>query len=117
MPDSVAEDNRPHAPEPSGDGGVTVFFWPILIFMIATCVSAAYQIALMQDQLHAMRRAAAEQEPKVRQAQYEKDKLYRLAGDIMDLSATDPLAQQIVTEHNIQRIAPGDLPPDDVPAR
>jgi hypothetical protein len=95
----------PNTPTPHREGE-TSFFWPILILIIGALVSTTYQIVEMEDQLASITQAVGQMDPKVKQAEYEKAKLYKLASDVLQLSATDPIAKQIVTDYKIEQRAP-----------
>jgi hypothetical protein len=94
--------------ESEGKGNDT-YFWPILILIIGSVVSTGYQIIVLQDQLNSVTQTVGQMTEKVKQAQYEKAKLYKLAADVLQVSATDPSAKQIVTEYKIQETAPSQI--------
>ena len=105
------DENTP-ARNDCGEGN-TSFFWPILILILGTLVSTTYQIVVMQDQLQSLTQAAGQMEPKVKQAQYAKARLYRLASDVFQLSATDANAKRIVTDYKIEQRLPSSSSQND----
>jgi hypothetical protein len=97
----------PSARERDDNGGSgNTFFWPILILIVGSIAFNGYQIVAMQAQLDSITQAVVQMDSKVKQAAYEKNKLYKLASDILQLSATDPAAKQIVTDFKIQQNSP-----------
>jgi len=94
------------APSESSENGGNSFFWPILVLIIGTLGSAGYQVVAMEQQLGSMTDAVSQMEPKVKQAQYEKAKLYKLASDVLKLAATDANAKKIVTDYKIEQRSP-----------
>jgi hypothetical protein len=99
-----APPGKPDYDEEENFGDVPVF-WPVLILIIGMFVSTGYQIMAMQEQLASLNQALVQMEPKVKQAQYEKAKLYKLASDILQLAATDPGAKQIAADYKIEQRA------------
>jgi hypothetical protein len=87
-------------------------FWPLLILMAGLFLWSGYQAysAFRQSSnLNAELEAAA---PTVKAAQEVQSKLYGLAQDLLQTSAKDTYAAQIVKEANIQVRAPATNAPD-----
>jgi hypothetical protein len=86
--------------------------------MVGTLISTGYQIVSLQGQLTSMQLAAVQLEPKLKAAQFQKEKLYKLAADVLALAPTDPAAKQITTQFGIEQRgpAPGAPPAQASPA-
>ncbi len=81
-------------------------FFSLLILIAG---SIAYSICQINDgevQLTDLTNAVDQLVPAVKQSNYERDKLYNLAGDILRLSQSDQNAAQIVAEYKLRRTSP-----------
>jgi hypothetical protein len=87
-------------------------FWPLFILLAGLFLWAGFQTYSsfrQNSNLNAQLEAAA---PTVKEAQEAQNKLYGLAQDLLQTSAKDNYAAQIVKEANIQVKAPATNAPD-----
>jgi len=91
--------------QPTSEKGQDIYFWPVLILIIAMLTFAIYQVVVMEGQVDSLQQGIRQLEPKVQQAAYQKSKLYQLASDVLQLAPTDPIAKQIVTDYKIEHRA------------
>jgi len=81
-------------------------FFSILILVAGSIVYSSYQISDEEDRLADLTLAVNQTEPQVKQADYERSKLYSLAGGVLRLSRSDRNAAQIVAEYKIRQTTP-----------
>ncbi|MEI9998311.1 MAG: hypothetical protein WDO13_03655 [Verrucomicrobiota bacterium] len=79
-------------------------FWPMLIFLLGAGSLATYNVMSLEDQLQQVTSAVDKLDPKVRHADYERDKFYALARDLIRIAPTDPTAEQIVDQVGLRRL-------------
>jgi hypothetical protein len=90
-------------------------FFSLLILIAGSITYSICQISDGEDQLADLTRAVNQLAPEVKQSNYERDKLYNLAGDILRLSQSDRNAAQIVAEYKIRGTSLTQAAPDANP--
>jgi Tfp pilus assembly protein PilE len=90
-------------------------FWPVLILVIGLLLWSGYQAYGAYVQSTNLTKALVAAQPTVQTAQNVQAKLYSVAQDLLQTSAKDNNAAQIVKENNIQINGPtnaADTAPD-----
>lgn len=104
---SAASTPAPRAKSPTNtrpsNSRYTVFV-PVLILILGSGALSTYQVLSMEEQLDQMTQTVDKYDTKVKAAQYEKDKFYRMARAVMRLSATDPNANEVATLFNLREL-------------
>jgi hypothetical protein len=77
-------------------------FGPVCILLIALILWSGYQMALTYAQASELSAEIKAAQPEITAAQNLRSRLYSLAQDLIETSAKDPYAAQIVKEANIQ---------------
>jgi hypothetical protein len=76
----------------------------MLIFFLGAGTLAIYQVMAMEDRLDEVTRAVDQIDSKVKRAQYEKNKFYSLASDILRLAPKDTNADKIVHDFKLREM-------------
>jgi TolA-binding protein len=79
-------------------------FWPMLILLVGSGTLAIYQVMTLEDQLDEVTRAVDQMDAKVKRAQYEKNKFFTMAKDVLRLAPKDPNAEQIVVDFKLRQL-------------
>jgi len=77
-------------------------FWPQFILMIGLVIWCSYQVYAMNSQRIAINQQAEALTPMLQPANTAQKRLYALAQDLIQVSAKDANAAQIVKEANIR---------------
>ena len=92
----------PNDPRPSSSRHT--LFWPVFIFFIGAGLLALYQVMAMEDQYEQMTQSVDRMDGKVKRAQYEKAKFFRIARDLLQLAPKDPIADQLVVHYKLRQM-------------
>ena len=76
----------------------------MLILLIGSGTLALYQVMALEDQLDEVTGAIDHMDGKVKWAQYEKDKFFAMAKDVLRLAPKDPNAEQVVVDFKIRQL-------------
>jgi hypothetical protein len=76
-------------------------FWPVLILVVGLLFWSGYQAFNAYNAKTNLDREFQSAVPSLHAAQNAKDKLYAVAHDLIELSAKDPVAAQIVKQNQI----------------
>ncbi len=90
-------------------------FFSLFVLIAGSITYSICQINDGEDQLTDLTHAVNQLAPEVKQSNYERDKLYNLAGDILRLSQSDQNAAQIVAEYKLRRTSFTQAAPDANP--
>ena len=93
-----ATDTRPSS------GSRHTLFVPVLILILGSGALASYQVMSMEDQLDQMTQTIDKYDGKVKEAQYQKDKFYKMARAVLRLADKDPNANQVATLFNLREL-------------
>ncbi len=81
-------------------------FLPLMLLIVSVLLLFIWQVNGFSEQKTALRATIERQDQMVKQSLQVQGSLQKLLSDLLELAKTDPLAQQIVTKHNIQQQAP-----------
>jgi hypothetical protein len=104
---SAASTPAPRAKSPTDtrpSGTRHTLFLPVLILILGTGALASYQVLSMEDQLDLMTQTVDKYDGKVKLAQYEKDKFYKMARAVLRLAPKDQNANQVATLFNLREL-------------
>jgi hypothetical protein len=102
---SAASEPAPRAKKPGeikSSSSRHNFFWPILIYLIGAGSLALYQVLAMEDQYETLTQSVDQMDGKVKRAQYEKAKFFRIAGELLQIAPKDANANQIVDHYKLR---------------
>lgn len=98
----MSTEYQPETVSAENDGGPYSSFWPMVILIAALLGWSGYQALSAHTQASALEKEFKSAQPVITQAQAAQSRLYALAQDLIQTSAKDPYAAQIVKEANIQ---------------
>ena len=80
-------------------------FWPMFIFLLGAGSLAYYQVQDLSDQLEQLTRTADALDVRVKRAQYEKNKFFRISRDLLQLADKNEAADAIVVHFKLRKLA------------
>jgi hypothetical protein len=76
----------------------------MLILLLGVGTFAVLEVMALEDRWIEVASAIDKMDTQVKRAQYEKNKFYAIARDVLRLAPKDPNAQQVATEFKLQQL-------------
>jgi hypothetical protein len=78
------------------------FFWPILIYLVGAGALSFYHVMSLETQYEEVARAIDKLDPQVKHAEYNKNKFFAFARDLVRMAPTNASAAQIVKDTGLR---------------
>lgn len=96
---------RTKSPETRSGPSRHSLFLPVFIFLIGAGALAYFQVQSLSDQLDTLNRTAEGLDVRVKRAQYEKNKFFHIAHDVLLLADKNPNAEAIAARFKLRKLA------------
>ena len=89
----------------SGSSGSRhTLFWPMLVLLFGIGTFAILEVMALEDRWIEIASAIDKMDPQIKRAQYEKNKFYTIAKDVLRLAPRDPAADQVASDAGLKRL-------------